>query len=215
LRYGILGTGMVGRTIGGKLVALGHDVMLGSRTADNPTAGEWMAAAGDRASRGTYAEAAAFGEIVFNCTKGDASLDALRAAGADHLAGKVLVDVANPLDFSRGMPPSLFVGNTDSLGETIQRAFPRARVVKTLNTVNADLMVDPGRLAGTHTMFVCGDDADAKATITALLRDGFGWPDVIDLGDLAAARATEAYLHLWLRLWRSLGTLSLNVAVIR
>jgi predicted dinucleotide-binding enzyme len=215
MKIGVLGTGMVGTTIGSKLVALGHEVKLGSRTADNPKAVQWVAAAGGRASTGTFAESARHGEIVFNCTNGGASLDALAAAGADALADKVLVDLANPLDFSRGAPPTLFVGNDDSLGERIQRAFPRTRVVKTLNTVNCNVMVDPGRVPGPHTVFVSGNDPGAKATVIELLRGGFGHGDVIDLGDITTARGTEAWLHLWLRLWGVLRTPDFGIQVVR
>jgi predicted dinucleotide-binding enzyme len=147
VRIGVLGTGTVGRTIATKLVELGHEVMMGSRTADNRQAAEWVAENGSSASQGRFGDAAAFGELIFNCTAGAASLEALEAAGETNLAGKTLVDVANPLDFSQGMPPSLTVSNTDSLAEQIQRRFPDAKVVKELNTMNAELMVAPGRCA--------------------------------------------------------------------
>jgi hypothetical protein len=216
MRIGVLGTGIVGETIGARLVQLGHEVRMGSRSATNEKAAKWAAAQPERASHGTFADAAAFGEVVFNCTAGQGSLDALRAAGAEHLAGKVLVDVANPLDFSQGFPPSLTVCNTDSLGERIQRAFPTTRVVKALNTMNALLMVNPRQLAdGDHTVFVCGDDPDAKALVTGLLTEGFGWRDVVDLGDITTARGPEMLLPLWLRLWGALGTPMFNVKVVR
>ena len=126
----------------------------------------------------------------------------------------MLIDIANPLDFSAGMPPTLFVKDTDSLGEQIQRAFPDAKVVKTLNTINATLMVDPAELAdGDHTIFVCGDDAGAKATVTELLRS-FGWKDVIDLGDITTARGTEMLLPIWLRLMAPLGTPAFNFKIV-
>jgi predicted dinucleotide-binding enzyme len=214
-RFGVLGTGVVGRTLASKLVSLGHDVMMGSRQAGNENAVEWAKAGGQLASEGTFAEAAGFGDTVVNATAGQASLDALAAAGVENLAGKVLIDVANPLDFSQGMPPRLGVCNTDSLAEQIQRAFPEASVVKALNTVNADVMVDPSIVPGSHTIFVCGDDADAKATVIELLQT-FGWSaeDVMDLGDLAAARGVEMYLTLWLRLFGATGTARLNVKVV-
>ena len=158
----MLGTGTVGRTIASKLIELEHDVMMGSRTTDNEQAGEWAAGAGPNASRGTFADAAAFGELVFNCTAGTASLEALRMADERNLAGKVLVDVANALDVSQGMPPTLAVCNADSLGEQIQRFFPEVKVVKTLNTVNSEVMVDPARVAGEHDVFLSGNDAEAK-----------------------------------------------------
>jgi predicted dinucleotide-binding enzyme len=164
---------------------------------------------------GSFADAAAHGELVVNATAGEASLDALREAGEANLAGKVLVDIANGLDFSRGMPPTLLVANTDSLGERIQRAFPAVRVVKALNTMNALLMVNPRQLAdGDHTVFLCGDDPEAKALVTRLLTE-LGWRDVIDLGDLTAARATEMVLPIWLRLTGTLQTPAFNFKVVR
>jgi predicted dinucleotide-binding enzyme len=214
MRIGVLGTGSVGRAIANRLVELGHEVTMGSRWAESEPLLEWLAEADETARGGTFAEAAAAGELVFNCTAGDASLEALAAAGAENLAGKVLVDVANPLDFSRGMPPALSVCNDDSLGERIQAAFPEAKVVKALNTVNNQVMVDPGRLPGAHNVFVCGEDAGAKATVAALLAE-FGWPrgSAIDLGGIEAARGTEMYLPLWLRLMGALGTPDFNVQV--
>jgi 8-hydroxy-5-deazaflavin:NADPH oxidoreductase len=215
MKIGILGTGPVAQTIGTKLVALGHEVRLGSRDAANPNAQSWASAAGPKASHDTFARAAAFGELVFNCTSGAASLEALRSAGAENLRGKILIDVANPLDLSKGMPPSLFTGNTDSLGEQIQRALPETRVVKALNTVNCQLMVDPRRVAGgEHSIFVSGNDAAAKAAVTELLAT-FGWKSIIDLGDISTARGTESYLPLWLRLWGALGTPDFNVRIVR
>ena len=146
MRIGVLGTGTVGQTLGTKLVSLGNEVKLGSRSASNDKVAGWVKTTGRGASHGTFADAASFGEMLFNCTSGMASLDALRQAGAKNLDGKVLVDVANPLDFSKGMPPTLAVCNTDSLGEQIQRAFPEARVVKSLNTMSARVMVDPKKV---------------------------------------------------------------------
>jgi 8-hydroxy-5-deazaflavin:NADPH oxidoreductase len=212
----ILGTGIVGNTIGTKLIQLGHKVKMGSRKAGNEKAVEWAKANGANASEGTFTEAAAFGGLVFNCTSGTGSLDALKQAGAANLKGKAIIDVSNPLDFSKGMPPSLSVCNTDSLGEQIQRAFPEAKVVKALNTTNALLMVNPGSLAGgDHSMFICGDDAEAKAKVTDLLKTGFGWKDVIDLGDITASRGQEMILPLWLRLWGGLKTPSFNYKIVR
>ena len=214
MKFGVLGSGTVGSTIASKLVSLGHEVKMGSRDAATPTAKAWVDKAGRGASQGTFADAAAFGEVVFNCTNGMGSVDALKSAGDAALRGKVLVDVANPLDFSKGMPPTLFVGNSDSLGETIQRTFPEAKVVKALNTVNANVMVEPGRVRGEHDVFVAGNDAAAKAQVVRILND-FGWKNVNDLGDITAARATEAYLHLWLRLYGALQTAEFNVHVVR
>jgi 8-hydroxy-5-deazaflavin:NADPH oxidoreductase len=216
MKFGVLGTGMVGKTLAGKLVELGHEVTMGSRRAGNETAIEWVAAAGDQAHEGSFADAAAFGEVVVNATNGAGSLSALEAAGADNLIGKVLIDVANPLDFSGGMPPSLTICNTDSLGEQIQRAYPGAKVVKALNTVNADVMIDPGSVPGDHAIFVSGNDESAKSAVIDLL-GSFGWPReaVVDLGDISTARGTEMYLALWIRLMGSLGTPQFNIAISR
>jgi len=215
MRIGVLGTGVVGKTLAYELAKIGNDVRMGSRKAGGEKAKSWVKEAGGTASEGTFADAAAYGEIVFNCTSGMSSLEALKAAGANNLEGKTLVDVANPLDFSKGMPPTLSVCNTDSLGEQIQRAFPTARVVKTLNTVTAAVMVEPSIIPGEHAMFVSGNDATAKATVINILKTGFGWKEVVDLGDISAARAQEMYLALWLRLYTKLQTPNVNVHVVR
>jgi predicted dinucleotide-binding enzyme len=214
VKIGVLGTGTVGRTIASKLVELEHEVTMGSRSPDGEALLEWVGEAGERASGGSFADAAAAAELVFNCTAGAASLEALAAAGAENLDGKTLIDVANPLDFSQGMPPTLSVCNDDSLGEQIQAAFPQARVVKALNTVNAAIMTAPGKVPGDHSLFVCGNDAGAKSEATALL-ESFGWPrdSLIDLGDISSARGTEMYLPLWLRLMGALGSAEFNIAV--
>jgi predicted dinucleotide-binding enzyme len=215
MRVGVLGTGIVGRTLATKLVSLGHDVMMGSRQAGNEAAVAWAESAGQLAGHGTFAAAAGFGELIVNATAGAASIDALVSAEAENLGGKVLLDVANPLDFSGGMPPTLSVCNTSSVGEQIQGTFPEARVVKSLNTVNADVMVDPSIVPGSHNIFVAGNDAAAKETVRELLI-GFGWPeaDIIDLGGIEAARAVEMFLPLWLRLYSAAGTAHLNVKVV-
>ena len=216
MEIGVLGTGMVGQAIATKLASLGHEIRMGSRKAGNEDAVAWVTEAGKGASEGTFADAAKFGELVVNCTAGVASVDALTAAGADNLAGKVLVDIANPLDFSQGMPPVLALCNDDSLGERIQATFPEARVVKTLNTMNCQVMVDPARVPGEHAVFVSGDDDSAKREVTALLGD-FGWPEerIIDLGGISTARGTEMYLPLWLSLYGQLQTGDFNIGVIR
>ena len=214
MRFGVLGTGAVGRSIASKLVELGHEATMGSRQAGNEKAVEWVESAGEGAAEGSFADAAEAGEVVFNCTAGTASLAALEAAGAERLAGKVLVDVANPLDFSQGMPPTLSVCNDDSLAEQIQRAFPDARVVKALNTVNAAVMTDPATVPGDHDMFVAGNDEQAKADVASLL-ESFGWRSILDLGDLTAARGLEMYLPLWLRLMGAIGGPGFNIHVAR
>jgi predicted dinucleotide-binding enzyme len=216
MNIAVLGTGAVGNAIATRLAGLGHHVVMGARAAGGEKALAWVAAAGEDASEGSFADAAAAGDIVVNCTNGTASLDALRAAGAANLEGKVLIDVTNPLDFSGGFPPRLSVCNDDSLGEQIQRAFPGARVVKTLNTMNNAVMVDPGRVPGDHVVFVCGEDATAKAETTALLVS-FGWPAarIVDLGGIRAARGTEMWMPLWLSLMGVLGGADFNIAVAR
>ena len=215
MRFGVLGTGVVGHTIADKLVDVGHEVMMGSRAAGNEKAVAWATERGAAAREGSFADAARFGEMVVNATAGAASVDALGAAGAENLAGKVLIDIANPLDHSAGMPPTFTVCNTDSLGEQIQRAFPQARVVKALNTINAEVMVDPSVVGDSHTVFICGDDPDAKERVSQLLQS-FGWPseDIVDLGDIAGARGAEMYLALWLRLLSAMGTPRFNVKVV-
>ena len=215
MRIGILGTGVVGKTLGAKLTKLGHDVRMGSRSAGGEKARAWIKEAGGKSSEGTFADASAHAEIVFNCTSGMASLEALRAAGAKNLEGKTLIDVANPLDFSKGMPPTLSVCNTDSLGEQIQRAFPTANVVKSLNTVSANVMVNPSIIPGVHDMFVSGNDAKAKAQVIDLLKTGFGWKEVIDLGDITGARAQEMHLALWVRLFTKFQSPNVNIRVAR
>lgn len=215
MHVGVLGTGVVGRTLGTRLVGLGHRVTMGSRRAGNDAAVAWAAGAGELAGEGSFADAAGPADLLVNATAGAASIEALTAAGAPNLAGKVLVDVSNALDFSAGVPPTLAVCNTDSVGERIQRAFPDARVVKTLNTVNCDVMVDPTLLPAPHSMFLAGNDAGAKAAVRALL-ESFGWPpgDLVDLGDIGGARGMEMYLPLWLRFWQATGTGHLNVKLV-
>jgi len=216
MKIGVLGTGMVGQAIATKLASLGHEVQMGSRKAGNEDAVAWAKETGEGAREGSFSDAAAFGELVFNCTAGVASVEALKAAGTENLSGKVLVDIANPLDPSKGMPPPLAFCNDDSLGERIQAAFPEARVVKTLNTMNCQVMVEPGRVPGNHAVFVSGDDDSAKREVTELLA-GFGWPGerIIDLGGISTARGPEMYLPLWLSLYGQLKTGDFNIGVIR
>jgi predicted dinucleotide-binding enzyme len=189
---------------------------MGSRSSTNEKAAAWQQKAGPLASAGSFEEAARHAELVFNCTSGQGAQAALEAAGEEALRGKVVIDVSNPLDFGRGFPPSLSVCNTESLGEQLQRRFGDVRFVKTLNTVNCDLMVDPGQLAGgEHSMFLCGNDAAAKEQVSSFLKREFGWKDVIDLGDISMARGLEMYLPLWVRLYGALGTPSFNIKVVR
>ncbi len=216
MRIGVLGTGMVGHALATRLVQLGHEVTMGSRTAGNEKAVAWAQSAGAGASEGSFADAAAFGELLVHCTAGMHSLAALGEAGVANLAGKVLIDIANPLDFSGGMPPTLAVCNTDSLGEQIQSTFPDTKVVKALNTMNCTVMVDPASLPGDHVVFVCGEDADAKRQVAELLGT-FGWPDdrIVDLGGIRASRGVEMFLPLWIGLMGALRTPQFNVGLIR
>ncbi len=214
MKIGILGTGAVGRTIGTKLVELGHEVRMGSRSADNPKAAEWSGQSAS-ASHGTFADAAEFGELLFNCVHGTASISALHSAGKLNLAGKVLIDVSNSLDFSKGFPPLLTVCNTDSLGEQIQRAHPEAKVVKSLNTVYSKIMVDPSLVPGEHDLFMSGNNPDAKATVRMILQDWFGWKNVIDLGDITTARAAEQLLPIWASLSAAWNTSLFNIHIAR
>ncbi|HEX3223680.1 MAG TPA: NAD(P)-binding domain-containing protein [Nocardioides sp.] len=225
MKIAVLGTGMVGRALAGRIADLGHDVVIGTRDPEATLArtepdamgtapyAVWAADHGD-VRLATFADAASAADVVINASSGDATLAVLTAAGAEHLAGKPVLDIANPLDFSQGFPPSLFVKDTDSLAEQVQRAFPDAKVVKALNTLNASLMVEPKRLGASSTVFVSGDDAGAKATVVALL-ESFGHDDVIDLGGLETARGTEMLLPIWLRLMNALGTAEFNFKIVR
>ena len=216
MKIAVLGTGGVGDTIGTKLVELGHDVMMGSRNADNEKAKAFIGKHNGKAQAGTFSDAAEFGEIIFNCTSGAGSIDALRAAGESNLNGKIIIDIANPLDFSQGMPPSLSISNTNSLGEEIQKAFPQAKVVKTLNTMWAGLMVNPGMIhGGDHNVFISGNDAEAKNEVKSMLRS-FGWEEknIMDLGDITTARGTEMYLPLWVRIWTATNVGAFNIKIV-
>ena len=225
MKIAVLGSGTVGRALAGKLAELGHQVTIGTRDVaatlartepdgmGGPPFRDWHAA-NPHIDLAAYAEAAADADLVVNATHGAGSIEALEAAGRDDLAGVLVMDVANPLDFSAGMPPSLFVCNTDSLGEQIQRAFPETKVVKTLNTLNASLMVDPKSLGESSSIFVSGNDSQAKATVVSLLQS-FGHDDVIDLGPLETARGTEMLLPIWLRLMGTLGTGTFNFKIVR
>lgn len=207
MRIGVLGTGVVGQTLGLKLVEVGHAVLLGTRDPSKldelkgrgdsaRTLRDWLAAAGGEAGVGTFRDAAAYGAIIVNALSGAASLDVLNRVGPENLNGKILIDISNPIDFSRGFPLTLFVKDTDSLGEILQRAFPDVLVVKTLNTMSAALMVNPALVGnGEHTVFLSGNDSEAKAQVAALLRE-MGWRDILDLGDISTARGPEMMLAI-------------------
>lgn len=215
-KIAVLGTGNVGDTIGSKLIELGHSVIMGSRTKDNEKAKSFVAKHSGKASAGTFEDAASYGEIIFNCTSGNGSIAALKAAGEKNMNGKIIVDIANPLDTSKGMPPSLAISNTNSLGEEIQKAFPNAKVVKTLNTMWCGLMVNPSLAGGgDHNVFVSGNDLDAKSEVRKILHS-FGWADknILDLGDISTSRGTEMYLPLWLRIWGATNNAAFNIKIV-
>jgi len=213
MKIAVLGTGLVGQTIASKLIQLGHDVIMGSRDEANPRAVLWAKDQGRTALFGTFANAAAFGEIIFNCTLGAATLDALNQTGAGNMKGKILVDTSNPLDYSAGIW-TLTVCNTDSLGEQIQRAFPETLVVKTLNTVNCNVMVAPNKLLEITDIFMSGNSAEAKAEVASILRDWFGWKHIIDLGDITTSRGVEMYVMLWRNLRVAISSPRLNIKVV-
>jgi 8-hydroxy-5-deazaflavin:NADPH oxidoreductase len=226
MKISVLGTGVVGQTIAEKLSQTGHDVMIATRNVNavleksgpdrygRPSFKDWSSA-NPKIRVGQYSEAGAFGEIIINATNGGGSIEALEAAGKKNLENKIIIDIANPLDFSKGMPPSLFVSNTDSLGEQIQRAFPSSRVVKTLNTMNAFIMVNPTLIGGDHHVFLSGNDATAKQQVTSLLKS-FGWKEssIIDLGDITTARGTEQLLPIWVRLYGKFQHAMFNFAIV-
>jgi predicted dinucleotide-binding enzyme len=216
MNIGILGTGMVGDAIATKLISIGHKVKMGSRSPNNEKAATWVKNNGSDASQGTFADAADFGELVINCTKGQVALDALKSAGEQNLKGKVLIDVSNPLDFSKGMPPTLTVCNTDSVGEQIQKNFPETKVVKAFNTMNCLIMVNPRLLSESHNIFICGNEAGAKIKVNNLLKS-FGWKEdeILDLGDITASRGTEMVLPLWLRVMGALKSGAFNFKIVR
>jgi 8-hydroxy-5-deazaflavin:NADPH oxidoreductase len=213
MRIAVIGTGHAGRTLAQGFQRTGHDVVVGTRDPDATRAREeWAGLDVPLAALGVVAADA---DLVVNATNGQASLAALGEVGSDHLAGKVILDVANPLDFSQGFPPTLSVKDTDSLAEQIQRAFPDARVVKSLNTVTAAVMVDPSTVGdGDTTVFVAGDDEGARQQVSELLRE-LGWLDIVELEGLQNARGLEMWLPLWVRLMGALGTGDFNIKLVR
>ena len=217
MKITVLGTGTVGQTIGAKLIELDHQVKMGSRSADNEKGIEWVNKNGSNASLGTFNVAAAFGEIIFNCTKGMETIQILNSIEKQNLHSKILIDLTNPLDFSNGMPPTLSVCNTNSIGEEIQNKFPDTYVVKTLNTMWCGLMVNPNMIGGgDHVNFICGNVAEAKDKVKTLLMS-FGWKpeNILDLGDITASRGTEMYLPLWLRVYTATNNGAFNLKFIR
>jgi predicted dinucleotide-binding enzyme len=219
MKIAVLGTGMVGRALAGRLAELGHDVTVGTRDVAATLRSDEYASWQEHhpaVSLRPFREAGEFGELILNAVAGAHALPALETVGAAALSGKVLLDLAIPLDLSAGLPPMLTTANTDSLGEQIQAAFPDALVVKSLHTVYYEVMIDPSRVPGEHSIFVAGDDEAAKSTVAGILAQ-FGWPagSIIDLGDITAARATEMYSRLFFALYGRLGTFDFNINVVR
>lgn len=228
MKIGIFGTGIVGRTLGGALAEAGHEVMIGTRNVEEtlartapdgqgePAFGSWLEKH-KGVKLGTFKSAAGHGDLLFNATAGTVSLEVMKSAGAENLQDKILVDVSNPLDFSKGFPPTLTVCNTDSLGEQIQREYPKLKVVKTLNTMTSHLMVNPGLVPGNHSIFVSGNDEKARAAVSGYLGEWFGWKDenIIDLGDITTARGTEMVLPLWVRLYGKFGHPMFNFHMVQ
>ena len=220
MNIGVLGTGVVGETIATALTEKGHNVRMGSRSANNEKAAAWVKKSNNHATQGDFNDAAAFGEIVFLCLNGAHAIDAVRSIEADSINGKIVVDVTNPLDFSKGMPPRLLEGlsNSTSLGEEIQKELSGARVVKTFNTMNCYVMVNPKLVNdGDHTLFVCGNDADAKNKVKHFLVDSFGWKpeNILDLGGLETSRGTEAYVPFWVMMMQATGSPMFNIKVVK
>jgi len=223
MKIGIIGSGVVGQTLGTKWLQLGHDVAIGTRDPAKiddkkmmaTSLREWRAQTGERGKIVSFQEAAAFGDVLVNATGGTVSIEALRAAGADKVGGKVLMDISNELDHSRGMPPRPLASDERCVAEKIQAAFPNLKVVKTLNTIGAVVMVNPkGVAGGDHTVFLSGNDAGAKAQVADLLK-AMGWTDILDLGDISSARGPEMYMAMWLRLWGATRTGNINIKVQR
>ncbi len=215
-KIGVLGTGIVGKTIANKLLQLGYEVKMGSRTSNNEKALNWLSTAGPNAQIGTFEEVTIQSDILFNCTKGESAEEAIRLAGIENLKSKIIIDLSNPLDFSKGMPPTLIpqYANSWSMGEAIQQLCPETFVVKTLNMVNCEVMVNAALAGDNASMFICGNDSESKLIVSKLLQE-FGWNDIIDLGDIGASRGMEMLLPIWLRLWKATGTGHLAFKIVR
>src|SRR6476469_2079756 len=220
MKIGVLGTGTVGEAIASALIEKGYDVMMGSRTQNNKKAAEWVENSNEHASQGNFNDAAAFGEMLFLCLNGANALQAISSVNKENFDGKIVVDITNPLDFTKGLPPQIVegLGNSNSLGEEIQKAMPDSFVVKTLNTVNYKLMVDAREVnKADHNLFICGNDAEAKNKVRKFLADNFNWKadKIIDLGGIESARAVEAIVPFWVLVYRSLGTPLFNFKIVK
>ncbi|MEM9342065.1 MAG: NAD(P)-binding domain-containing protein [Pseudomonadota bacterium] len=216
MKYAVLGTGIVGHTLATKLASLGHEVRMGARADGNEKAVAWADANGEHAGQGAFSDVAAWADRVIFAVNGANIVEVADAVTDAAVAGKTVIDVTNPLDGSKGMPPTLVpeLSNTNSAGEALQARLPSARVVKTLNTMNHQIMVDPSRVQGEHDVFLCGDDDDAKKDVVAMLAE-FGWTDPVDLGPLAAARGMEGLMPFWLRMWGAVGNADFNYRIVR
>lgn len=221
MKIAVLGTGSVGQAFATRLTGLGHEVKIGTRSPvekQRDTKFADFLAKNPAVTLDTFAGAAAFGQMAINASKGSNSLDVLQSVGQATLEHKILIDISNPLDFSQGMPPGLIpeLSNFNSLGEEIQRTFPATKVVKTLNTMWNGLMLNPNLVGqGDHVNYICGNDAAAKQEVMALLKQ-FGWKEgsILDLGDISSARATEATLPIWLRVWGAKQTGAFNFKIV-
>lgn len=220
MKIGILGTGSVGRTIGTAFIEKGHEVMLGSRSTTNEKAMSWVEANGVHARHGSFQETVEFAELICICLNGAFAVDVLQQAGPANFIDKIVIDVTNPLDFSNGMPPSLLsqYSNTWSLGEEIQQQLPGAKVVKALNTVTANLMVNAQLVNNAHHhLFICGNDVAAKNAVRELLAHNFHWkPEyILDFGSIQSARLTEGIVPFWVGAMQVLGTPMFNYLIVK
>ena len=204
MKIGILGSGPVGRSLANGYASKGHDVRLGSRTPGKQELQDWLKATKGKVAVGTFSEAASHGDVLVLCCLGEAVEEVIKLSGMNNFDGKLLIDATNPLDFSKGMPPALFVGMTDSLGERVQRMLPSAKVIKCFNIVNNQTMTNPRMKDGLADMVICGNDESAKQQVAEFLRE-FGWGEPIDIGGIDGARWLEAYVALWVRLAVKLG----------
>jgi 8-hydroxy-5-deazaflavin:NADPH oxidoreductase len=218
MKIGILGTGTVGEALATALVNKGHNVMMGSRMASNEKIQDWIKRTGKGALAGTFQDAAGFGDLLFICLNGEFAADVVRELDPERVAGKIVIDITNPLDFTQGNPPRILEEYTNiSLGETIQQLLPTTFVVKTLNTVNYRLMIDAREVNdGHHDLFLCGNDPTAKNQVKHFLVDNFHWrpESLIDLGDIKSARTMEAIVPFWVLVYRSIGTPLFNFKIV-
>jgi 8-hydroxy-5-deazaflavin:NADPH oxidoreductase len=204
-QVGVLGSGEVGRRLAAGFRSRGHDVMIGSRDPGKPELREWLSGDGAGIQGGTFAQAAAHGELLVLAVLGDAAEQVIVDAGPGNFSGKVVIDAMNPLDFSAGFPPKLSIAGEDSLGERVQRTLPDAKVVKAFNTIGNPYFVDPAFSEGPPTMLIAGNDDDAKRTVGDVLAD-FGWPPPVDIGGIEGSRELEAICIAWVKIGGARGS---------